>query len=847
MNRQEAKKRIDQLCDELREHNYRYYVLAQPVISDYEFDQKLKELETLEAQFPEFVRPDSPTRRVGGEPVKDFPTVKHRYPMLSLANSYSLDEIRAFDARVRKAVGHEVDYVCELKYDGLSISLQYDQGLLVRAVTRGDGVQGDDVTNNVKTIRSIPLRLRGDYPPELEIRGEIFMPHAEFERLNREREEIGESLFANPRNAAAGSLKMQNPKEVAKRKLDAFLYYIPHELPGVKTHYQALKKAKTWGLKISDNMAICRNMEQITEYINDWDKGRRTLPYDIDGIVIKVNDLALQQQLGYTAKSPRWAIAYKFKAEQVETILESIDFQVGRTGAITPVANLKPVQLAGTTVKRASLHNADIIAQLDVRIGDTVYVEKGGEIIPKIVGVNLDKRPAGAQPVRFIEHCPECGTPLVRKEGEAAHYCPNEDACPPQIKGKLEHFISRKAMNIKGLGKETIDILFEHKYLQNVASFYELKSYENNLIGLEKTIIPTVYETPKVPLKKIIYAFKIGYRGMTLTNAEAIVNHFKNFRQYAQASLEELRKIENFRVNKTIDKEKVFYKIIEFFKNPFNHRIIEILLTEGDSIDGISLFTTLKLLEIPMFSDDDLMLLVNNYDFIYLISKASYQELISIGLDDELAHSHQKFFSKKETKELVKNLNVLSRTVLQKTSVKKILEGIEESKKVPFPRVLYALGIRHVGESTALMIAKQFRSIDNIIRASKEELLEIPAVGEEIAESIIQYFKEDKHLIIVNKLRNAGLQMEIKDDIVKTNILEGKTFLVTGTLPNLKREQVKDLVEKNGGRFVSSVSSKTNYLIVGENPGSKLEKAKRLNIPILNEDDFLNLLKHGNT
>ena len=378
MTKEEAKKRIDTLCQELQEHNYRYYVLAQPSISDLAFDQKLKELEALEAQYPEFVRPDSPTRRVGGEPTKEFPTVRHKYPMLSLSNSYSLEEIKEFDARVRKAVGREVEYVCELKYDGLAISLSYENGILIRAVTRGDGVQGDDVTNNVKTIRSIPLKLRGNFPPELEIRGEILMPRSEFERLNREREEIGESPFANPRNAAAGSLKMQDPKAVAKRKLDAFLYYIPHELPGIKTHYDALKKAKSWGLKVSDNMAICRNMQQITEYIRDWDQGRRQLPYDIDGIVIKVNDLSLQKQLGYTAKNPRWAIAYKFKAEQVETILESIDYQVGRTGAVTPVANLKPVLLAGTTVKRASLHNADIIAQLDVRIGDTVYVEKGG-------------------------------------------------------------------------------------------------------------------------------------------------------------------------------------------------------------------------------------------------------------------------------------------------------------------------------------------------------------------------------------------------------------------------------------------------------------------------------------
>jgi DNA ligase (NAD+) len=848
MTKEEAKIRIDELCETLQEHNYRYYVQAQPLISDFEFDQKLKELEQLEAAYPEFIRPDSPTSRVGGEPTKDFPSVKHKYPMLSLSNSYSLDEIREFDARVRKVVGQEVEYVCELKYDGLAISLTYTDGLLTQAVTRGDGVQGDDVTNNVKTIRSIPLRLRGNYPPELEIRGEIVMPHLEFERLNNEREEIGYNPFANPRNAAAGSLKMQDPKEVAKRNLDAYLYYIPHALENVKTHYDALKKAKSWGLKISDSMAICRDMTQIMEYINDWGKGRRHLPYDIDGIVIKVNDLTLQQQLAYTAKNPRWAIAYKFKAERVETLLESIDYQVGRTGAVTPVANLKPVLLAGTTVKRASLHNADIIAQLDVRIGDTVYVEKGGEIIPKIVSVNLDKRPAGAQPVKFIDRCPECGTSLVRKEGEAAHYCHNEDSCPPQIKGKLEHFISRKAMNIKGVGKETIDLLFEHKYLQDITSFYELENYKDDLIGLEKTIIPVVYETPKIPLQKIIFAFKIGYRSMTLTNAKAIVNHYKTFRQYAQTSIKELRKVKKFNTNKATEKEKLFQKVIGYFSDPLNKKIIETLLVEGDSIDGTSLLTTLKLLEIPLFSDEDYSLLVNNYDYIYLISKASPEELSKIGMREELINIHQQFFSKKDKKELVKNLNVLSKTVLQEISVKNMIEGIDESKRVPFPRVLFAIGIRHVGATTALMIAKQFHSIDNLIQANKEELLQIPAIGEEIAESIINYFGESKHLTIVKKLKNAGLQMEIDtNELVLSDILGGNSFLVTGTLPHLKREEVKELVEKNGGKFVSSVSSKTNYLIVGENPGSKLEKAKKLNIPILSENDFLKMLNDGNS
>ncbi|GMT45419.1 MAG: DNA ligase [bacterium] len=680
MTKEEAKIRIDELCETLQEHNYCYYVLAQPLISDFEFDQKLKELEQLEVSYPEFVRPDSPTHRVGGEPTKDFPSVKHKYPMLSLSNSYSLDEIREFDARVRKAIGQNVEYVCELKYDGLAISLTYTDGLLTQAVTRGDGVQGDEVTNNVKTIRSIPLRLRGHYPPELEIRGEIVMPRAEFERLNNEREEIGDNPFANPRNAAAGSLKMQDPKEVAKRNLDAYLYYIPNPPENVKTHYDALKQAKTMGLKVSDNMAICKNMDQIMEYINDWDRGRRHLPYDIDGIVIKVNDLDLQQQLGFTAKNPRWAIAYKFKAERVETLLESIDYQVGRTGAVTPVANLQPVQLAGTTVKRASLHNADIIARLDVRIGDTVYVEKGGEIIPKIIGVNPDKRPAGAQPVKFIDRCPECGTPLIRKEGEAAHYCPNEDACPPQIKGKLEHFISRKAMNIDSLGEGKIEILYDHRLVKNVADLYDL-TYDR-LFGLEKVI---------------------------------------------------------------------------------------------QSEEG-----------------------------------------------------------KKE-----------KRISFRKKTAENIIKGIKQSKNVPFPRVLYALGIRYVGETVAKKLAAYFKTINRLIAATFEELIQVEEIGDKIAESVLLFFQKPIHREIVERLRAHGVQMELTEaQASEPQLLQGKSFVVSGVFERHSRDEIKALIERYGGKNVSSISSKTNYVLAGTNMGpAKKAKAEKLDIPIISEEEFEGMIE----
>ena len=680
MTREEAKIRIDKLCEELQEHNYAYYVLAQPKISDFEFDQKLKELEKLEAEFPEFLRTDSPTQRVGGEPTKNFKTVEHRYPMLSLANSYSLDEIREFDARVQKTVGHPVEYVCELKYDGLSISLSYDYGLLTRAVTRGDGVKGDDVIQNVRTINSIPLRLRGNYPQHLEVRGEVYMPHKAFERLNAEREEIGENPFANPRNSAAGSLKMQDPKEVAKRQLDAFLYSIPHELPGVTTHYESLKFVKNLGIKTSNNIAVCKNLEQVFEFISDWDTGRRELPFDIDGIVIKVNNLQLQKQLGFTAKTPRWAIAYKFKAEQVETLLESIAYQVGRTGAITPVANLKPVQLAGTTVKRASLHNADVMAQLDVRIGDTVYVEKGGEIIPKIVGVNTNLRPANSVPTEFIKTCPECDTTLRRTEGEAAYYCPNEDKCPPQIKGKLQHFISRKAMDINSLGEGKIEMLFDNQMISNVADLYDL-TYDL-IFGLEKII-------------------KLEDSGKT--------------------------------------------------------------------------------------------------------KKLSFKE----------------------------------------KTAQNIISGIEKSKEIPFPRVLYAIGIRFVGETVAKKLAQHFKNMDALMSASFEELIEVEEIGEKIAESVTQFFQQNKHVQIINRLKEKGLQMEI--DTQSTSLsqkLDNKAFVVSGVFERHSRDELKSLIEKNGGRNVSSISSKTDYVLAGSNMGpAKKQKAEKLEIPIISEEDFENMIE----
>jgi len=591
MNKEEIKKRIAELTEQLEQHNYNYYVLSNPTISDYEFDQLLKELEKLEKENPELAQPDSPTRRVGGQPTKEFKTVVHKYPMMSLSNSYSEDEIREFDARVRKTIGDEVEYVCELKYDGVAIGLTYVNGKLKQAVTRGDGVRGDDVTNNVVTIGSIPLKLKNDFPSEIEVRGEIFMKLEGFLKMNEERIEIGEQPFANPRNSASGSLKMQDPAEVAKRPLDCFIYFIPGEHEQFKTHYESLKFAEKLGFKVSKNVALCKNLDEIFEFINDWNIGRQKLDYDIDGIVIKVNSLNQQKLLGFTAKSPRWAIAYKFKAEREETILESIAYQVGRTGAVTPVANLSPVLLAGTVVKRASLHNADIIQNLDVRIGDTVFVEKGGEIIPKIVGVNLQKRPTNTEPVVFITNCPECDTPLTRNEGEAAYYCPNEDHCPPQIKGKLEHFISRKAMNIDSLGEGKIEMLFDSGLVKNAADLYNLK-YEQ-LLGLtkiipaeegkkekkisfrEKTtenILDGIQQSVNVPFERVLYGLGIRFVGETV--AKKLASAYLNIENLKNASFEELKEVEEVG-------EKIAASVVDYFSKPEHLQIIERLAAKG--------------------------------------------------------------------------------------------------------------------------------------------------------------------------------------------------------------------------------------------------------------------------
>ena len=668
MTKEEARLRIAALSEELEQHNYNYYILAKPTISDYEFDMKLEELARLEKEFPEYLSPTSPTQRVGGGVTKEFKSVQHRYPMLSLANSYSREEIADFISRIKKTIEDEVEFCCELKFDGLSISLQYENGVLVRAVTRGDGTQGDDVTTNVKTIHTVPLKLHGDFPEFFEMRGEIVMPFESFNRLNEARAEAGDDLFANPRNAAAGTLKLQDSKEVARRRLDNYCYYMM--MDGLEdryqTHYQSLQAAKKWGFNISNFMALCKTIDEIFEFIDYWDEARHQLPFAIDGIVLKVNSYAQQQALGYTAKSPKWAIAYKFKAEEVETELQSVDFQVGRHGTITPVANLAPVQLAGTTVKRATLNNEDFIRQFDLHYGDTVTVVKGGEIIPKIIGVNFDKRQQGAQPVTFTKVCPVCGAELVQNEGEAAWYCPNAQSCPPQVKGRIEHFISRKAMNIESLGEGKVEFLYDAGLIKNVADLYSL-TYEK-LFGLSN--------------------------------------------------------------------DKVSFK--------------------------------------------------------------------------------------------------------EKTA-KNIIDALEKSKSVPFERVLFALGIRNVGEVVAKTIVAEYHDIDAIIQASVEELSAINTVGEVIALSVKAFFENPVNLEIVARLKAAGLQFSktetSKSD--KEQVLAGKTFVVSGVFANYSRDGIKETIEAYGGKNVGSISGKTDYLLAGDKMGpEKRKKAESLGVPIITEAEF---------
>jgi len=666
MTEAEAKERIDKLRKEIEEHNRRYYVLNQPVISDFEFDQLISELKTLEEKYPELIAEWSPTQHVGSDITKEFRQYEHIYPMLSLGNTYSYEELNDFDARVRKSASGPVEYVCELKFDGASISITYINGRMARAVTRGDGTKGDDVTVNVKTIKSIPWQLSDKkLPDEFIVRGEILMPRAVFDNLNKERGKDGLNLFANPRNAASGTLKLLDPSVVASRTLDCMFYYLLGEELPYKTHYDNLMTAAGWGFKVDGSITVCNNVEEVIRFIETWETKRENLPFDTDGVVIKVNSLEQQEELGVTAKSPRWAVAYKYKAEQALTKLLSISFQVGRTGAITPVANLEPVLLAGTIVKRASLHNADQIFLLDLHVNDMVYVEKGGEIIPKIVGVDYSSRDEKSQMIKFIDTCPECGTVLIKNEGEANHFCPNYLHCPPQIKGRIEHFISRKAMDIEGLGEETVDLLFSKGLIKNISDLYDLK--------LEQLI----------PLERM-----------------------------------------------------------------------------GEK------------------------------------------------------------------------------------SAANILQSIKKSKNIPYPKVLYALGIRHVGETVAKTIALRFKSLDDLMNADIETLTSVREIGPKIASSIVAYFRDAENTEIIGRLKSAGIKITSEDaEVPSGNALEGKVIVISGVFSQHSRDEYKDIIEKNGGKNSSSISGNTSFILAGENMGpSKMEKAEELGIQMLSEKEFLKLI-----
>ncbi|HJF72377.1 MAG TPA: NAD-dependent DNA ligase LigA [Butyricimonas virosa] len=830
--------RIVELRKLLEYYNYLYYVKNEPVITDQKFDELMHELERLEAEHPEIFDPNSPTQRVGNDTTNEFVQVAHKYGMMSLANTYSEQEIRDFDERVRKGIGgDDVEYVCELKYDGTSISLRYEDGNLQVAVTRGDGVKGDDVTTNVRTIRTVPLHMQGeDYPAEFEIRGEILMPFAVFNRLNEERLEAGEALFANPRNAAAGTLKLQNSSIVAKRQLDCYLYYVPGEIALTPTHYGNLMKAREWGFNVPPYIELCHNIDEILDFIHKWDVERKNLPVPIDGIVIKVNSIKQQLQLGYTAKSPRWAVAYKFKAERVETRLLSVDYQVGRTGSITPVANLEPVHIAGTTVKRASLHNEDIIRELDLHLHDMVYVEKGGEIIPKIVGVDVDKRVADAPVIEFITHCPECGTPLIRNEGEANHYCPNEDHCPPQIAGKLEHFVSRKAMDIEGMGGETIDLLLTKGFIRDVADIYTLPSCREELIGLEKILYPESYVMTSIPLGKVIYAFEIGMKNISAKNADVLADHFGSLAKLAGASKEDLMAIGSLQFPG--DREKSINKILEYFRMPFNEPLER--LKQAGEVDMLPLDVVIYALDIPGIDFHKAELLSVKFDYIYRLYTATLEEIAETDeMSREDAERMYRFLQGKE--KFIRKMNTLSVYRLQEKSVDNLIAGIEKSKQRNLPEFINALGIRYIGETASRNLARHFKDIRKLMDATFEQLTEVEDIGDQMAGSVIRYFERTENRDMMERFLQYGISGTIQEEEGESDQLTGTTFVITGTL-SLPREHFKAMILKAGGKVSDSVSNKTTYLLAGENAGSKLQKAQKLNVTILTEKEFNTLM-----
>jgi len=817
--------KIKQLREVLREHNYNYYVLDNAIISDYEFDLKLKELEKFEDENPQFFDANSPTQRVGGEITKNFNTVVHKNRMYSLDNSYSKEDLLDWEKRIKKIVeAEEVNYTCELKYDGASINLSYKDGVLMNAVTRGDGFEGDDVTANIKTIKSIPLVLKEYFESDFEIRGEIILPLDGFNKMNEERVEAGEDPYRNPRNTASGSLKMQDSAEVAKRPLDCLLYHVVANKNPYKTHFEALKMAQNLGFKIPNTLKICGTIDEVFNFIEVWDKKRHQLPYETDGVVIKVNSLDQQDELGYTAKAPRWAIAYKFKAEQESTVLNKITYQVGRTGAITPVANLEPVQLAGTIVKRASLHNADQIEKLDIRVGDTVFVEKGGEIIPKIVGVDLQQRPKDSVPTVYITNCPDCSAKLVRNEGDAKHYCPNEYGCPTQITGRIQHFISRKAMNIDGLGAETVELLYEKGFLTDYSDLYFLK--EDKIVNLEKVHHNDeaglkLKNHLQVKIKDVIFA--LGYSNISRKLAESIARKVKSIEELLDQNL----LFENENEQKIFEKFKLkFQERFDLYKNSYYYRF--------PFLEGyISLEEFLFLKFYNKSLDEGFF----NNDFEELLESGRNIDFI-----DELRDSKNLTNKYKNFEAIVLKISNRKIIGIREQGAKNIIKGIEISKNIPFEKVLFALGIRFVGETVAKKLAKHYKSIDTLINVSYEDLVEVDEIGEVIAKSVVDFFDLERNIKIVNSLRKIGLQFEMLKNENETDKLKGLSFVVSGKF-SLDRTELKKIIEENGGKNVTSLSKNTSYLIAGEKMGlSKKIKAEELGIKVIAEEYFLNEL-----
>jgi len=817
--------KIIRLRNELHTHNYNYYVLDNPTISDYEFDLKLKELENLEVEYPEFFDPNSPTQRVGGEIIKNFVTVVHKNRMYSLANSYSLEDLVDWEKRIKKNLGtEEIEYACELKYDGASINLSYSNGVLQSAVTRGDGYQGDDVTTNIKTIKSIPLILKEDLLKNFEIRGEIIMPLEGFNKMNQERIEAGDDPFSNPRNTASGSLKLQDSTEVAKRPLDCLLYQLIGDKLPFNTHFEALTAAKNLGFKIPATIAICTTIDAVFNFIKSWDLKRHQLPYETDGVVIKVNSLSQQDELGYTAKSPRWAIAYKFKTEQESTVLKEITYQVGRTGAITPVANLEPVQLAGTIVKRASLHNADQINKLNVRVDDTVFVEKGGEIIPKIVGVDLSQRPLNSKPTEYITHCPDCNTLLVRAEGDAKHYCLNEYGCPTQITGRIQHFISRKAMNIDGLGSETVELLYEKGFLKNYSDLYFLK--ESEIVNQEK-----VFDSEFAGVKKD------NCLQVQLANAIFALGYGNISKKLSENISKEISKIEDIlelNINFLEEKDTI---VFEKFRSKFEERFLLYKNSEYYRFSFIEKFVSLEEFLFLKFYDNSLNNGLFNHEYEDLIEYSK-----NINFIDELRNSKNLINTHKNFDTIVLKISNRKIVGIREQGAKNIIKGIEDSKNIPFEKVLFALGIRFVGETVAKKLAKHYKDIDTLMSVAFEDLVNVDEIGEVIAKSVVDFFALEKNRNIINKLRNVGLQFELLQNENETDKLVGKSFVVSGTF-SLDRNTLKKIIEENGGKNSTSLSKNTSYLIAGEKMGpAKKVKAEKLGIEVITEEYFLNEL-----